>query len=200
MDSKARMLAPLSPHVAEELWTSLGNKGLIARATWPTIDSEFNDEAAEQAESIIRQTLEDTGEILKATGLIPNRIVYYTAAPWKWRIYREALVSAPNKEVRSGDFIKQIMSDSEMREVGEPAAHYAAKTIQQVRQMGEELRKSRREGKDFEEKRIFEEAVGFFKREFKADVQVWREGDSEAYDPRSRAKFAEPYRPAIFVE
>ncbi len=200
MEAKARMLAPLSPHVAEEMWSSLGNKGLIVRTNWPTIDTEFNDKAAEQAESIIRQTLEDTGEILKATRLTPKRIVYYAAAPWKWRIYREALVSAPDKEVRSGDFIKQVMSNSEMREIGEPAAHYAAKSIQQVRQMGEELRKSRREVRDIDERRIFEDAAGFFKREFKADVQVWQEDDREAYDPSGKAKFAEPYRPAIFVE
>ncbi len=200
MDAKARMLAPLSPHVAEEMWNSLGNKGLVVRANWPTIAGELNDEAAEQAESIIRQTLEDTGEILKATHLTPRRIMYYTAAPWKWRIYKEALASAPNKEVRSGDFIKKIMSDSGMREIGEPAAHYAAKSIQQARQMGEELRKFRREADDLDEQRIFQEAAAFFKREFKVDVQVWREGDNEAYDPSGRAKFAEPYRPAIFVE
>ncbi|WP_410964914.1 class I tRNA ligase family protein, partial [Salmonella sp. SAL04286] len=47
IDAKARMLAPLSPHVAEEMWSSLGNKGLVVRASWPAIDAEFNDEAAE---------------------------------------------------------------------------------------------------------------------------------------------------------
>ncbi len=200
IERKARMLAPLSPHVAEEVWSILGNKGMIVEAEWPAVESQFTDNPAEQAESIIKQTLEDTGEILKATGLTPKRIVYYTAALWKWRIYRQALTSVSDKQGRSGDFIKQAMSDPAMREIGEPAAHYAAKSIQQVRQMGEELRKSREGGIGLNEMRIFEDAVDFFKREFKAEVQVWREGDGEAYDPNGRAKFAEPYRPAIFIE
>ena len=200
MEAKARMLAPLSPHVAEEIWNTLGNKGMVVEAEWPAVESGLSDNAAEQAESIIRQTLEDTGEILKATGLTPKLIVYYAAAPWKWRIYRQALAYGSDKEERPGDFIKQVMADLGMREIGEPAAHYAAKSIQQVRQMGEALRKFRKEGIDLNEKKIFVEAADFFKRELKADVQIWQEGDDEVYDPTGRAKFAEPYRPAIFLE
>jgi leucyl-tRNA synthetase len=38
LDAFVRMLAPFAPHVAEELWSHLGGKGLVAHATWPTFD------------------------------------------------------------------------------------------------------------------------------------------------------------------
>jgi len=33
-----RLLAPYAPHLAEELWSRLGEEGLIAHAGWPAYD------------------------------------------------------------------------------------------------------------------------------------------------------------------
>ena len=35
------VLAPLAPHIAEELWARLGNSESIAYATWPRADERF---------------------------------------------------------------------------------------------------------------------------------------------------------------
>jgi leucyl-tRNA synthetase len=35
------MLAPFAPHIAEELWHSLGNSGSIHLETWPSVDKEM---------------------------------------------------------------------------------------------------------------------------------------------------------------
>jgi leucyl-tRNA synthetase len=53
---------------------------------------------------------------------------------------------------------------------------------------------------EIEEKKAFDEARGFFARELKVEVQVHGENEEGMYDPKGRAKLAEPYRPAIFVE
>ena len=198
-DSKARMLAPLAPHVAEEMWFTLGNKGLVVRAEWPKPDDRLHDKTAEASESIVKQTLEDTGEILKATGLTANSITYYAAGQWKWRIYQKALTAAKSDPKKQGEFIKEIMSDPELRAMGKPAADYAAKSYQQATQMKEELRESR-VGVQPDEKKVLEDASDFFKREFRAEIHVSQEGEEEIRDPKGRSRFAEPYRPAIFIE
>ena len=198
-DFKARMIAPLAPHVAEEMWASLGNKGIVAKADWPEFDESLHDSTAEAAESIIRQTLDDTAEILRATGLTPKRITYYSAAPWKWRIYQKALGIAVISQTDQGSFIRDVMSEPELRGIGKPAADFASKAIRQATQMKEELRNAR-VGVELKEMKILEDAKDFFGREFKAEIYIGQEGEKRVSDPKDRARSAEPYRPAIFIE
>lgn len=197
-DFRARMLAPLAPHVAEEMWAALGNKGLVAEAEWPKANERLIDSKAEVSESIIKQTLEDTGEILRTTGMTAKKITFYVAPAWKWQIYQKALADSANGK-KQGDFIKDVMGSTELRGMGKAAADYAAKSITQATQMKEELRRLRR-GVELNEKRILEDAAKFFERELKAEVQVLQEGEAGVYDPKGKAKYAEPYRPAILVE
>ena len=196
---KAQLIAPLAPHVAEEMWTSLGNKGMVAKADWPEFDESLHDSTAEAAESIVRQTLDDSAEILRATGLTPKRITYYSAAPWKWGVYQKALDMAVKSQSDQGNFIREVMSEPQLRGMGKPAADFASKAIRQATQMKEELRKAR-VGLELREMKILEDAKDFFGREFKAEILVGREGETGVSDPKDRARSAEPYRPAIFVE
>jgi leucyl-tRNA synthetase len=46
-DVYVRMLAPIAPHMAEELWQSIGREGSVHRQLWPAVDEE-----AAQAEEI----------------------------------------------------------------------------------------------------------------------------------------------------
>ena len=198
-DLKSRILAPLAPHVAEEMWAALGNKGLVAKAEWPKPNDKLADRIAEASESMIKDTLEDTSEILKATGLTPKRITYFVAGPWKWQIYQKALNMAVQSQTDQGSFIRDVMSEPELRSIGKPAADFASKSIRQATQMKEELRKSR-VGLELKEMKILEDAMDFFSREFKAEIQVGQEGEKRVSDPKDRARSAEPYRPAIFIE
>ncbi len=41
MESLVKMLAPFTPHIAEELWGTLGNKGFVVSADWPVFNETF---------------------------------------------------------------------------------------------------------------------------------------------------------------
>jgi leucyl-tRNA synthetase len=45
-EAMARLLAPFAPHVAEELWESLGHAGLVAVAAWPAADPGLLEDVA----------------------------------------------------------------------------------------------------------------------------------------------------------
>jgi leucyl-tRNA synthetase len=61
------MLAPMAPHMAEELWDALGHSGGVVKARWP----EFNAELAreEQFEVVIQVNGKVRGRILVEEGL-----------------------------------------------------------------------------------------------------------------------------------
>jgi leucyl-tRNA synthetase len=41
MDALAQLLAPFAPHIAEELWASLGHEGLVVASKWPAFDEQL---------------------------------------------------------------------------------------------------------------------------------------------------------------
>ena len=199
LEIRTRMMAPLAPHTAEEIWSRIGNKGFVVQADWPEESENEKDVVAERAEALVRQVLEDTGEILKATGITPKRIAYFTAVDWKWQVYLRALKGAEDK-VSRGDFIKDVMGDPQLRSLGKAAADYAAKAIQQANQMPDEMRQSRLRDGVTAEKAIFADSADFYQREFKCGIDIWQEGDPKMSDRKGRARLSEPYRPAIFLE
>jgi leucyl-tRNA synthetase len=40
IDALTLLISPFAPHFAEELWASLGGKGMIAHAAWPQYDPD----------------------------------------------------------------------------------------------------------------------------------------------------------------
>ena len=61
------MIAPMSPHLSEELWEILGHSGGLMRASWPQFRAEFA--AEEQVEIIIQLNGKVRGKIVADVGL-----------------------------------------------------------------------------------------------------------------------------------
>ena len=62
LETLARLLGPMMPHLAEEMWERLGNSGLLAEQPWPVADPELAREEqvtiAVQVNGKLRGTLE----------------------------------------------------------------------------------------------------------------------------------------------
>jgi leucyl-tRNA synthetase len=41
LDAFVRLMSPVAPHLAEQLWAQLGKAGLCMQATWPEADAAF---------------------------------------------------------------------------------------------------------------------------------------------------------------
>jgi len=41
LDAFVRLMSPVAPHVAEQLWSQLGKPGLCMQATWPEADAQY---------------------------------------------------------------------------------------------------------------------------------------------------------------
>jgi len=198
LSSWIRVLAPFAPHLGEETWRKIGEREFLVSAPWPDYGEMEAMGRSDELESLIKQTLEDTQEILVTTKLTPKRVHYYSAAKWKWRVYNEALSRANTRPETLDGLIREMLAAKVASAKDLPK--FASKIVQQVRTMPGELRRRRLEMGDVDERGVLNGATAFFERELRTQVEVHGEEDSSLYDPKGRAKIAEPYRPAIFVE
>ncbi|HYW02034.1 MAG TPA: leucine--tRNA ligase [Candidatus Acidoferrum sp.] len=193
-----RLLAPFAPHLAEETWHMIGEKDFVSTTKWPEYDATKIDENAEEQEELVKQILADTQEIVTTTKITPKKIHYYTAAEWKWRIYQEALQRAETHPETLNGLIRDMITAKMFNQKDLPK--FAGKIINQARTMPADLRKRRTKIGKLHEQKLLINAREFLSQELKVNVDVHGEEDHELYDPKSKAKSAEPYRPGIFIE
>jgi len=67
------MLAPMTPHLAEELWEMLGHTGGLSQETWPAFDSELARD--EEVEIVVQINGRVRGRIKAPTGLAEEDLV-----------------------------------------------------------------------------------------------------------------------------
>ena len=104
LESFIKLLSPLIPHLAEELWQNLGNKTTISLELWPKVDeSKINPEIEKQDEAL-NKSLEDINNIIKILkdkqGKEVNRIYLYVVPKEKNTYNQEFLQKRLNKKVK----------------------------------------------------------------------------------------------------
>jgi leucyl-tRNA synthetase len=200
LETQIRMLAPVAPHICEELWEMMGGKGFVSSSSWPKVDESKTDVKAEESEALIIDVIEDTQNIIKATNIKPKKICYYVAALWKWKVYVRTLEMSKRGEVRLKDLMEEISAEEDQKKKIKEAAAFASKIVKEVAMVPEKRRENILALKALNEKEIIESAEDFLRDRFKAQITVYAEEDDERYDPRRRAATAVPSRPAIYIE
>jgi leucyl-tRNA synthetase len=177
-----KLLAPVTPHLAEELWETLGGEGFVAEAAWPT--PERDPAELDLARNLVENTREDVRDIVGVADIEdPERIDVVVAPDWKYRALDVAHESdAPN-------VIGELMQEDEIRKHGDDAAQYG-QYLQDNRQALPETLSQ--EG----ERNALERAAWLVEREFDAEVRVLAAADA----PDDLAGKARPGRPAIQID
>lgn len=107
--SFVKLIAPICPHIAEELWEKIGGKGFVSLASWPECDEKKIDEKIEQAEKNVEKSVGDILNILRIVKeksgkegekvylyVIPNELASYDADVLSKRIGKPVQVFAVN--------------------------------------------------------------------------------------------------------
>jgi leucyl-tRNA synthetase len=103
------LLAPVCPHIAEELWEKTGGKGFVSLAEWPKADEKKINEKFEQEEKNLDKTIGDVLNVLKIVKeksgkegekvylyVIPNELASYDADALTKRVGKPVSVFAVN--------------------------------------------------------------------------------------------------------
>jgi leucyl-tRNA synthetase len=195
-----RLLAPFAPYICEELWSQSGEAGFISTAPWPRYDPAKIDVAAEEQENLITDIIEDTFNILRATKMTPKHITFYTAAPWKWQVFEKILEKAVAGEVKMNEVMKTLAADPALKPHMKDAAALVPKILKALTKLPTERKANLLKIKVLNEKEVVQDAVGFLKERFGAEVAVYSEDDQARYDPKQKAAMALPNQPAIYIE
>lgn len=198
VELQTMFLAPFVPHICEEIWSGLGKEGFISHARLPEVQKESICPELEVAERFFRNTLDDVRQILRATGITPKRLIFYTHPKWMARMFEIAIQLKKEGKPEVELLMKESMKDDLIKERSKDASKYAPALIEQITKM---------KSADLDlfsycadERRYLGESKDFLEKEFKCDVSIFAADDPERYDPKSRAKNARPWRPAIFIE
>ena len=94
MSAVARMLYPVMPHIAEELWHTLGKNTFVAREEWPVPDKSMINTELEKAYDAIESMLQDISNAVSLMSNMPankgksvKEIKIIVASPWKFDAY-----------------------------------------------------------------------------------------------------------------
>jgi len=193
------LLAPFAPYICEEIWSKLDKSSFISLADWPVYDEKKVNVEAEETESLVKNVLDDTSNILRATKMVPKEIYYYSAASWKWKVYLTALKKSASGNIVIGDLMKELMADPELKTVAGKVAKFARGITEEINRMPEDMKQKQLQIGALNEAKLLGKAETFFGREFNAKIHTYGEDDQQIHDPQKKAGLARPYRPAIYI-
>jgi leucyl-tRNA synthetase len=196
VEAWGRTLAPITPHLAEEIASSPG-RGLIASDPFPDPAGFEPNPVARAREAFLEQLEDDLQSVLKpalARGERPKGVVFYVAAPWKRTVEEWMRGSSKTGPELLREVMERAAQHPELaRARGEVAAY--------VQKIAAALRAEPPPPEVVVDELAALHAVeGYLTRRFQfSEVSVHREEDPKAPDPGQRRQRARPGRPAFFL-
>jgi len=192
-----KLMAPVTPHLAEELW-SKNNKNFVSNESYPVFNQQEISEKEEVGEYLISKVNVDIAEILKVTNIKPKKICIYTSPKWKQEIFIKAIKLAEKGKINDGVLMKELMSDSKMKSIAPQVSQYVSKIPGEVMKLNENDKE--RYLVKINELDYLENAIDYFKKVFSCEIAFYDVQEKNIYDPLNKARFAVPLRPAIYIE
>lgn len=207
LSTRIRMLAPIAPFISEEVWEKItDSSSSIIFAGWPEVEEDNKDILAEESEQLIMGLVLDLHRIVRLTGINPRRISFYVASRWKLRVYNKILANVIlESNTNFGDIMKKLVRDPETTKAGS-YSDLVRKMLEDILSDPIETRDRRLQLQEynFDEKYSIEDARGLLSLESgydQAEILVYSEDDKDLskHDPQSKARFARPFKPAIYI-
>ncbi len=183
------MLSPFVPHLAEELWEKLGNKGFVSIEKWPKFDNKKIDVKLEAADELIDKTVADIKGVLELIKIKKaNKITMIVANEWKYKFLK--ILKREIERTRDvNKLIKAVMKD-ELKKYGKEITKMIPMFLKDASKIPKEVLNQKTEFENLESsKEVFE-------KEFKAEIEIVKAEDSR----EEKAGKALPGKVTIIVE
>jgi leucyl-tRNA synthetase len=193
-----RLMCPITPHLAEELWHTRGKKDYVSTESYPDFSADASSQKDEVGEYLLLDVIDDVNEILKVTKITPKTIYFYVSPLWKHELLKQAIKLTDEGKLEMNMLMKTALSNPKLRKMGKAVSQFAGKIIGEIKKLSELDRK--RYLVTIDEKHYLEAMVPFLEKEFSAELKIYRADEKKLYDPGNKARFAYPLRPAIYLK
>ena len=208
--ARIKMLAPFCPFLSEELWELLEpQKGSIFQDNWPSIKSEFVNPVTDENEQEISNILDDLHKILKVTKntQLKNIHIYVSSNDKKVLYHKVLYLVTKSKTKNFGLVMKSLLSDSsistEHKNLVKSKTDFIKKINEDILSLSPAEQKRRINIGLFDEYSALMDGTGVLSSEFgiqETCIKICYEDDPKIYDPKNKAKFSRPFKPAIYLE
>jgi len=182
------LLAPFSPHLAEELWEKLGRESFISLEKWPVADKKKIDEKLEAADELGELVRRDILALQELTGITkPNKVLFVLPDAWKYD-FIVGLKKELEKTRNIGELIKSLCSKDKAH--AKNIAGLVPRFVKNPDKIPFVVLSH------LDEKKALTEHAIELEKEFKTKFEIILEKDSK----HDKAKNAMPGKPAIIFE
>jgi len=183
------LLHPIAPHMTEEIWEIIGNKGYVSLAAWPSYDEKLLTSENDFKWKLMNNIIEDINNIklvMKQEKL--DNISIIIADEWKFKFYN-ILMSLIDETRNQGEILKKIMKESDLKPHGKSIGQITAKILKNVGKYSKISLSSE------EESQFFQEIKPILNKKYQCDIEVLNEKETK----EKKASQALPGRPAIII-
>lgn len=204
------MLSPFAPFISEELWEKFGHLKSISLCPWPKIDQELINLSVDESDNYLFKFNNDLINIIKVTKISPKKIYIYISAKWKHKIYSKIIYIMETKNIKNyGEIMKKLIDEYKMEEVKKDPK-LIMKIIEDIlsEPVDSRTNRSKLSIDEFDEEFILNDGKQFLLNEIRTGIEndgnieiiICSEEEQNKHDPKSKSKFARPFKPAIYIE
>jgi leucyl-tRNA synthetase len=192
-----KLMTPVTPHLAEELW-SVNNNNFVSNESYPIFNPKEISEKEEVGEYLISSVTEDISEILKVTKMIPIKIFIYTTPHWKQELFIKAIKQSGEGKIVVGELIQEALKNTQLKSIAKQVSQYVSKLPSEIMKLN--INDKKRYLIPINENTYLTDAQDYFRKIFSCEIIICSADEKNIYDPATKARFAIPLRPAIYIE
>ena len=182
------LLAPITPHLSEEMWENLGKKSFISLEKWPKFEERCINDKIEFGEEMSAKLISDIEEVLKLTNISnPKSIKLIVSYDWKYDYVRK-LKGLLTKIFNPGEILKEIMK-TDLKEYGQEISKMTPRFVSDQGKLPKVVLEQN------EELKVLNEMKKMIEVKFNSKVEIELAEKSK----EQKAKNAFPGKPAIVV-
>lgn len=187
IEKQTLILAPITPHIAEEIWSKIGKEGYISLASWPGYNEEYISDEIEKAEEIVKAVLDDIREIISIVKEEVKSITIVLPASWKYS-YLEKV----KEKVEKGEKLAKALGKT----ISEIEPEYRKTASKLMRIISKNPRSIQLLIDPQIEEKVLTDAKDFLQKTLGKKIEIIREEEIEKHE---KAIYALPARPAIII-